>query len=121
MYITVCVTWEFIPAGISFISSLSFFIFIFVCKTVFLSIRYRMYRKSQTTGFPSLITIFSAPNYLDVYNNKGKTSEGWKPWQRDRNLAAAAGVGCASSSRKCQCVCVCCFCCQLRCLNMRIM
>nr|DBA30174.1 TPA: hypothetical protein GDO54_006189 [Pyxicephalus adspersus] len=27
-------------------------------------------RKSQTTGFPSLITIFSAPNYLDVYNNK---------------------------------------------------
>lgn len=34
-----------------------------------------MYRKSQTTGFPSLITIFSAPNYLDVYNNKGKSSE----------------------------------------------
>lgn len=33
---------------------------------------YRMYRKSQTTGFPSLITIFSAPNYLDVYNNKVK-------------------------------------------------
>ena len=31
---------------------------------------YRMYRKSKTTGFPSLITIFSAPNYLDVYNNK---------------------------------------------------
>lgn len=31
---------------------------------------FRMYRKSQTTGFPSLITIFSAPNYLDVYNNK---------------------------------------------------
>ncbi|MGH0186076.1 UNVERIFIED_CONTAM: hypothetical protein FKN15_024372 [Acipenser sinensis] len=35
---------------------------------------YRMYRKSQTTGFPSLITIFSAPNYLDVYNNKGMSS-----------------------------------------------
>lgn len=35
--------------------------------------RYRMYRKSQTTGFPSLITIFSAPNYLDVYNNKGES------------------------------------------------
>jgi serine/threonine-protein phosphatase 2B catalytic subunit len=33
----------------------------------------QMYRKSQATGFPSLITIFSAPNYLDVYNNKGKT------------------------------------------------
>lgn len=29
-----------------------------------------MYRKSQGTGFPTLITIFSAPNYLDVYNNK---------------------------------------------------
>uniref|UniRef100_UPI00398E36E2 serine/threonine-protein phosphatase 2B catalytic subunit gamma isoform-like isoform X2 n=1 Tax=Pristiophorus japonicus TaxID=55135 RepID=UPI00398E36E2 len=29
-----------------------------------------MYRKNQATGFPSLITIFSAPNYLDVYNNK---------------------------------------------------
>lgn len=35
-----------------------------------INFRYRMYRKSQTTGFPSLITIFSAPNYLDVYNNK---------------------------------------------------
>ena len=33
---------------------------------------YKMYRKSQTTGFPSLITIFSAPNYLDVYGNKGR-------------------------------------------------
>lgn len=32
-----------------------------------------MYRKSLTTGFPSLITIFSAPNYLDVYNNKVRT------------------------------------------------
>ena len=32
---------------------------------------YKMYRKSQATGFPSLITIFSAPNYLDVYGNKG--------------------------------------------------
>ncbi|KAG1887682.1 Metallo-dependent phosphatase-like protein [Suillus subluteus] len=31
---------------------------------------YRMYRKTQTTGFPSVITIFSAPNYLDMYNNK---------------------------------------------------
>ena len=33
---------------------------------------YKMYRKSQTTGFPSLITICSAPNYLDVYGNKGR-------------------------------------------------
>lgn len=31
---------------------------------------YRMYRKNNATGFPSVITIFSAPNYLDVYNNK---------------------------------------------------
>ena len=31
---------------------------------------YRMYKKNPATGFPSLITIFSAPNYLDVYNNK---------------------------------------------------
>jgi len=31
---------------------------------------YRMYKRSKTTGFPSLITMFSAPNYLDVYNNK---------------------------------------------------
>ena len=33
-------------------------------------IRYRMYRKTRTTGFPSVMTLFSAPNYLDVYNNK---------------------------------------------------
>ncbi|CAF0878115.1 unnamed protein product [Didymodactylos carnosus] len=31
---------------------------------------YRMYRKCPQTGFPSLMTIFSAPNYLDVYQNK---------------------------------------------------
>ncbi|KAG1057510.1 hypothetical protein G6F43_000655 [Rhizopus delemar] len=31
---------------------------------------YRMYRKSKTTSFPSVMTIFSAPNYLDLYNNK---------------------------------------------------
>lgn len=34
------------------------------------SCRYRMYRKTKTTGFPSVMTIFSAPNYLDVYGNK---------------------------------------------------
>ena len=32
--------------------------------------RYRMYSKSCKTGFPSVMTLFSAPNYLDVYNNK---------------------------------------------------
>lgn len=31
---------------------------------------YRMYKKTKT-GFPAVITMFSAPNYLDVYNNKG--------------------------------------------------
>ncbi|KAG0225044.1 3',5'-cyclic-nucleotide phosphodiesterase (PDEase) (3':5'-CNP) [Actinomortierella wolfii] len=31
---------------------------------------YRMYRKTRATGFPSVMTIFSAPNYLDIYNNK---------------------------------------------------
>lgn len=46
---------------------------------------YRMYRKSQTTGFPSLITIFSAPNYLDVYNNKvGFTYEFIFAWPQNR-------------------------------------
>ncbi|KAI9262727.1 serine/threonine-protein phosphatase 2B catalytic subunit [Sporodiniella umbellata] len=31
---------------------------------------YRMYRRNTSNGFPSLMTIFSAPNYIDVYNNK---------------------------------------------------
>ncbi|KAJ7114285.1 Metallo-dependent phosphatase-like protein [Mycena epipterygia] len=31
---------------------------------------YRMYRNTKTTGFPALMMIFSAPNYLEVYNNK---------------------------------------------------
>ncbi|KAJ1905493.1 3',5'-cyclic-nucleotide phosphodiesterase (PDEase) (3':5'-CNP) [Tieghemiomyces parasiticus] len=31
---------------------------------------YHMYRKNRATGFPAVITIFSAPNYLDVYGNK---------------------------------------------------
>jgi serine/threonine-protein phosphatase 2B catalytic subunit len=30
---------------------------------------YQMYRKTST-GFPAVITIFSAPNYLDAFNNK---------------------------------------------------
>jgi len=30
-----------------------------------------MHLKSESTGFPSVITLFSAPNYLDAYNNKG--------------------------------------------------
>ncbi|PVU88649.1 hypothetical protein BB559_004477 [Furculomyces boomerangus] len=31
---------------------------------------YRLYRKSRESGFPALMTVFSAPNYVDVYNNK---------------------------------------------------
>lgn len=31
---------------------------------------YRTYRKTRVNGFPSLMTIFSAPNYLDTYGNK---------------------------------------------------
>ncbi|OLY80759.1 Serine/threonine-protein phosphatase 2B catalytic subunit gamma isoform [Smittium mucronatum] len=31
---------------------------------------YKLHKKSQLTDFPSLITIFSAPNYLDIYGNK---------------------------------------------------
>ncbi|KAJ8584056.1 Metallo-dependent phosphatase [Rhizopogon salebrosus TDB-379] len=32
---------------------------------------YLMYRKTPTKKFPSVITVFSAPNYLDVYHNRG--------------------------------------------------
>eukprot|EP00906_Rhabdomonas_costata_P023123 RCo033274 len=31
---------------------------------------YRLYKKNATTGFPTVICIFSAPNYCDTYNNK---------------------------------------------------
>lgn len=31
---------------------------------------YRKYRAMKQAGFPSVVAIFSAPNYLDVYNNK---------------------------------------------------
>jgi len=30
-----------------------------------------MHRWKGSGDFPSVITIFSAPNYCDVYNNKG--------------------------------------------------
>eukprot|EP00440_Ansanella_granifera_P037337 gb/GFBE01040509.1/.p1 GENE.gb/GFBE01040509.1/~~gb/GFBE01040509.1/.p1 ORF type:complete len:558 (+),score=126.35 gb/GFBE01040509.1/:1-1674(+) len=32
---------------------------------------YKMHKTNPSTGFPLVITIFSAPNYCDVYNNKG--------------------------------------------------
>jgi serine/threonine-protein phosphatase 2B catalytic subunit len=31
---------------------------------------YKMHKTNAATGFPSVITIFSAPNYCDCYNNK---------------------------------------------------
>lgn len=30
-----------------------------------------MFKKTPNKKFPSVITIFSAPNYLDVYHNRG--------------------------------------------------
>eukprot|EP00917_Polyrhabdina_sp_WS-2016_P004211 GHVP01009669.1.p1 GENE.GHVP01009669.1~~GHVP01009669.1.p1 ORF type:complete len:361 (-),score=54.03 GHVP01009669.1:357-1439(-) len=32
---------------------------------------YKMHQTNSKTGFPAVITIFSAPNYCDCYNNKG--------------------------------------------------
>ena len=32
---------------------------------------FRLYKERESTGFPSVITVFSAPNYLDSYNNRG--------------------------------------------------
>ena len=32
---------------------------------------FKMYNWNPQLGFPSVITVFSAPNYCDVYNNKG--------------------------------------------------
>lgn len=32
---------------------------------------YKMHKTNPATGFPTVITIFSAPNYCDAYNNKG--------------------------------------------------
>lgn len=32
---------------------------------------YKMHRWNGPSDFPVVITIFSAPNYCDVYNNKG--------------------------------------------------
>lgn len=32
---------------------------------------YKMYKWNGFNQFPTVITIFSAPNYCDIYNNKG--------------------------------------------------
>jgi serine/threonine-protein phosphatase 2B catalytic subunit len=33
---------------------------------------YKLYKKGSSSGFPTVICIFSAPNYCDMYGNKGK-------------------------------------------------
>ena len=35
---------------------------------------YKMHKWNGEQDFPAVITIFSAPNYCDVYNNKGAFS-----------------------------------------------
>jgi len=46
---------------------------VFACAQIVVNdaCRYRMYRKHRKPGFPSAMTLFSAPNYLDKYDNKG--------------------------------------------------
>ncbi|CUG88056.1 serine-threonine protein phosphatase, putative [Bodo saltans] len=36
---------------------------------------FRMFRKVEETGFPSVICVFSAPNYCDTYDNKASILE----------------------------------------------
>ena len=48
---------------------------------------FRMYKPNPKTSFPSVITIFSAPNYLDVYGNKGAVmiyADGERPGRSQR-------------------------------------
>ncbi|KAK7689526.1 hypothetical protein QCA50_007318 [Cerrena zonata] len=42
---------------------------------------YTMHRRTPSKKFPSVITIFSAPNYLDVYHNRGAVIR-----YKDRNI-----------------------------------
>ena len=37
---------------------------------------FKMYKKRSSTGFPALMTVFSAPNYCDYYKNKVTTASG---------------------------------------------
>jgi len=34
-------------------------------------ISYKFFKKNPKTNFPTVVTIFSAPNYVDSYGNKG--------------------------------------------------
>lgn len=53
---------------------------------------YRMYKVNEATGFPSLITIFSAPNYCGTYDNMAAAlvynGETFNIRQFDRNTKA---------------------------------
>lgn len=40
-------------------------------KKTFWNTRYQMYKKTRSKKFPSVITIFTAPNYCDFYHNRG--------------------------------------------------
>ena len=51
---------------------------------------FRTYKPTETNKFPALITLFSAPNYLDVYNNKGAVIV------YENNILNAKQFGCAS-------------------------
>ena len=51
------------------LSKKSCFSFPFMLKV--LHQRFKMYRKTHSKKFPSVITIFSAPNYCDIYHNRG--------------------------------------------------
>ena len=36
---------------------------------------FKMYKKRSSTGFPALMTVFSAPNYCDYYKNKVRMAQ----------------------------------------------
>ena len=43
---------------------------------------FKMYKKRSSTGFPALMTVFSAPNYCDYYKNKVRLREAiYRAWR----------------------------------------
>lgn len=59
---------SFVPTRLKTLGALSKTTFCTMSSTADGETSYRMYRKNDKTGFPALMTLFSAPNYLDVYN-----------------------------------------------------
>ena len=47
------------------------YVFLFKLCVLLCYNRYKLHVKRASTGFPTVITIFSAPNYVDIYGNKG--------------------------------------------------